>query len=259
MKFKAVQIQFGRNVLRANGGMELMAFKNMLLYLPSDSKIGGFLEGLYTDTVSILIENEKFDEVEQSHLIPVVTARFTNEYGYTQFDKFESNDCKQIKDGKFILEDKKEASDHLKTLQTPDVVRVKDLQDIPICFSAKIPRPGKYYYAFTRDKLVVNNDSDRLRGIKGFNEHKHYIEVNSKGRLTGFNPDEITFFPSGDNQIYSSFFPPPQFQESINKAMSDVLDIIRPVMKESTCSHSWKEYVGLIDKYNYCEKCDEKK
>lgn len=24
------------------------------------------------------------------------------------------------------------------------------------------------------------------------------------------------------------------------------------------CQHEWKEYVGLVEKYNYCTKCDAK-
>lgn len=26
----------------------------------------------------------------------------------------------------------------------------------------------------------------------------------------------------------------------------------------TSCNHSWKEYLGLMERYNYCEKCDEK-
>lgn len=29
--------------------------------------------------------------------------------------------------------------------------------------------------------------------------------------------------------------------------------------KTKTCSHSWKEYYGLQEAYEYCEKCDEKR
>lgn len=28
---------------------------------------------------------------------------------------------------------------------------------------------------------------------------------------------------------------------------------------EKTCQHSWKKYVGLMDSFDYCEKCDEKR
>jgi hypothetical protein len=28
---------------------------------------------------------------------------------------------------------------------------------------------------------------------------------------------------------------------------------------ESLCNHSWKRYCGIIEEYDYCEKCDEKR
>lgn len=308
MKMRAVQIQFGRNVLRANGGMDLMAFKNMLMYLPNDCKIGGFLEGLSTDTVSILIEHDEFSEVEESHLIPVVTARFTNEYGYIQFDKFDSTECKQIKDGLFVFEKyNKSIDDIIKNAYAPvintmleeripdiatqkldnyyssykdtyedaardvllygkayvknlDVVRVKDLQDIPICFSTKITRPGKYYYAFTEYKLLVNNDSERLRGIKGFNEYKHYIEVSSKGRLVGSSLTDLCFIPLTDNTVrvgYDSSYHYPSITNQL-KPMQETINKIASSGIKNTCDHSWKQYTGIMESYSYCEKCDEK-
>ena len=30
-------------------------------------------------------------------------------------------------------------------------------------------------------------------------------------------------------------------------------------IKETDCNHQWVEYVGLVQVYEYCSKCDEKR
>lgn len=276
---KAVQIQFGRNVLRHSGGLDTKRFIEMIERLPENSKISGFLEGLATDTVSILVENDKFNEVEDTCLIPVVKARFANVCGNPLFTGFESNECKQIKDGKFefSIEDYTGAI----TLEEIKLLDTKNFKNMYLNFdhafkdyysdtmkemygdamlygtgflksgvalqiehklktkSHFIKHPGRYYYAIGDKGLVVNTDYNRLRGIKGFNEHTCFIEVNERGTLTGTDYGSITFTPRLK-----------PMQDSINKMASSII--------KSTCDHSWKQYTGIMESYSYCEKCDEK-
>lgn len=50
-----------------------------------------------------------------------------------------------------------------------------------------------------------------------------------------------------------------RMREEWKKAISDSPQVFRtPIFKDS-CQHKWKRYHGLMDSFDYCETCDEKR
>jgi len=58
--------------------------------------------------------------------------------------------------------------------------------------------------------------------------------------------------------IFYAGTPPPWTQETVEKAWN----FYNTPLEQNpcaTCTHKWREYVGIMDRFEYCEICDEKR
>lgn len=75
-------------------------------------------------------------------------------------------------------------------------VEIRSNESCPNCQpdlmrTTRILRPETYYFAFSKDELLVNSNPDRLRGINGFIPQKHYVYCDSPFYLKGSNFENV--------------------------------------------------------------------
>ena len=263
MTRRLANLQFQRDVVRL--GVEADLLGDLLYTLPADAHVVGFSEDLFTQTVNIVVQSNRFPEQVVGSELPSFTAIFTeDDYGNvhvdTDIDEVFPRDFDMPTDDDVIGDE-----DKIRGLSTEHCF----YGDVP---EFKAPDMSEGYF----QEIETITDVCGALTVETLREAKRQFDKNSR------TYPEIDFLKYYDSQVklYRQIgdISLEQVQPlksgiamQLEKAAQDaavfgegIIHIpegteIKPEYLETQCSHQWENYTGLNETFEYCVHCDEKR
>lgn len=234
------------------GDMECGEFADLLNDLPEGTTMIGIREDLPTNSTLISIQNDRFIETEECQHLPRVRVS----------QQFEQNDD----GGKAYLYWDLDPVMEKETEQTEltEVLYPKGISTAPFykhCFINSQPLESIDRLAFAHSTICHLTQEVLDQVVESLSKKDIYIFNQS------FVPDEsLSTLQKEFNQLSSQML---ENQAILGQSVVKVTldennnwkteypgEFVGPV--QPTCEHEWKQYVGLTESYNYCNKCDLK-
>lgn len=225
MTKKLASLQFQRDIVRL--GLEADVLGDLLYTLPADAHIVGFSEDLFTQTVNIVVQSDRFPEQVVGQELPSFTAKIEidddgNSYVETDIDEVFPRDFDMPTSDDVIGDE--------------DKIRGMELTH---CYIDEYPLIGDE--VATAGALTVETLKEAKKKLEE-NGHRPYPQVD----LSKYYRTQVDLYK--DASIFGTgIVKIPEGTE------------IKAEYLETQCSHTWEQYTGLNETFEYCVHCDEKR
>lgn len=249
MTRRLANLQFQRDVLRL--GVEADLLGDLLYTLPADAHVVGFSEDLFTQTVNIVVQSDRFPERVVGSELPSFTAIFEvdedgNTYVTTDIDEVFPRDFDMPTDDDVIGDE-----DKIRGME-PTHCYIDEWEGF------KAPETGLYELKGHIWSAGTEKQASGVLTAEMLQETKDKFEEHYRAQMEYSYKDLHNAFKEGVEKAYqdsivtgTGLFEIPKYP--INQ------ELLGEFVQETQCSHQWEHYTGLNETFEYCVHCDEKR
>lgn len=241
MKRRLANLQFQRDVVRS--GLEADVLGDLLYTLPADAHVVGFSEDLFTQTINIVVQSDRFPEQVIGQELPSFTAKIEvdedgNTYVETDIDEKFPRDFDMPTSDDVIGDEDKIRGMEPTHCYIDDWDGFLDKRE-----GFKAPETSLQESGVLTAKMLKET-RDKFED-KFYEHYKVQMEYSYKDLHNAFKEGvEKAYQEAAVNG--TGLFELPEGTE------------IKPEYLETQCSHQWEQYTGLNETFEYCVHCDAK-